>query len=331
MTLVLRLARLGAALFALGMATLALCAFFGFLVPEFDLLNHGQPFLFAGTLAGLLLVLVLLGRGRAKAMVAGLTLAGLAASSAIYLPEALAGRAPSGVPLDDGRTVVRIMTHNVFGRNYDMDRVVAVIAAENPDIVAFQEFFPEQRGALTPLLARTYPYSVNCRGGKRANLALFSRIPFTQGDANACPDDAYGRQRTAHILAAFTLSDGTRFSLMTTHLDWPYPIARQAAQMVELSEAAKAIDGPLIVMGDFNSTPWSYALRRFAETAGLTRWTRDLWTYPMRFSIKGWRDTLPFLPLDQVFSRGMDIYNVATTAPTGSDHLPVVFEASVGR
>lgn len=331
MSFVLRLLRLLAALFALGMAALAAMAYFGFAVPAFDLLNHGQPFLFAGTLVGLVAVLLLLRGGRGKRAAAGLAIVGLIASSATYLPEALSGLAPAAVPPDVGRTVVRIMTHNVFGKNYDAARVVSVIRQEDPDIIAFQEFFPEQRGALTPLLKKAYPYSVHCRGGKRANLALFSRIPFTQGDKFACPDDAYGGQRTAHILAEFALRDGGHFSVITTHLDWPYPIERQAGQMAELAQVAAAVQGPLVVMGDFNSTPWSYALRGFGDKTGLTRWTRDLWTYPMRFSIKGWRDTLPFLPLDQVFTRGMDVYALHAAAPTGSDHLPVVFEVSVGR
>ena len=119
------------------------------------------------------------------------------------------------------------MTHNIFGLNYDMKRLAAVIEAEKPDIVALQEYFPAQ-SELDGLLKPTYPYAVRCQGGKRANLGLYSKIPFDREMSAAdCPSDAFGKQRTAHIIAGFTLSDGTHFSVMTTHMDWPFPIERQ--------------------------------------------------------------------------------------------------------
>jgi endonuclease/exonuclease/phosphatase (EEP) superfamily protein YafD len=109
-------------------------------------------------------------------------------------------------------TTVKVMTHNIFGLNYDMRRVAAAIRAEDPDIVALQEFFPEQAG-LADLLRERYPYGVRCQGGKRANLGLYSKIPFTSQMAEGeCPDNAQGTQRTAHIIVRFTQSTGASFS-----------------------------------------------------------------------------------------------------------------------
>src|SRR5690606_37006706 len=98
-----------------------------------------------------------------------------------------------------------------------------------------------------------------------------------QGDG-ACPNDAYGKQRTARILATFAL-EGARFSVMTTHLDWPVPVARQLMEFEELTTAVNATKGPLLVVGDFNSTPWSYALRDFGMRAMLDRHTRNIVTF----------------------------------------------------
>jgi endonuclease/exonuclease/phosphatase family metal-dependent hydrolase len=171
------------------------------------------------------------------------------------------------------------------------------------------------------------------RGGKRANIALYSRLPFVQVDDHACPDDAYGETRSGHIIATFTLKDGTRFSVMTTHLDWPAPkMARQAEQFETLREAIAKIDTPLILAGDFNSTSWSYALRDFTAAAGLTRQDHNIFTFPMRFYIAGWRDTWPpFLPLDHVMTRGpVAVHGLHAGPATGSDHLPLIFTFSVG-
>ncbi len=156
-----------------------------------------------------------------------------------------------------------------------------VVFAENPDILALQEYFPEQ-SALDALLKPKYPYSVRCQGGKRANLGLYSKIPFDKEmSPEDCPSDAYGKQRTAHIIAGFTLADGTHFSVMTTHMDWPFPIDRQKSEFETAEAAANDVQGPLLVVGDFNSTPWSYAMKGFQAATGFTRETRALVTYPL--------------------------------------------------
>ncbi|MEQ1899112.1 MAG: endonuclease/exonuclease/phosphatase family protein [Devosia sp.] len=318
-----------AGLLILAVSIPAILALFGFAVPVFDLFNHLQLLLFFGTLAGVILGLIVFGIRPAMTWIAVL---GFAASSFTFVPEwtsSLAARAPF---LHDGPPVLKLMTHNLFGLNYDMPRVAAVIAAENPDIIALQEYFPEQVEGLDQLLKPNYPFSVRCTGGKRANLGLYSKIPFDKEMASGeCPTSAVSGRRTARIIAGFVLEDGTRFSVMTTHMDWPLPIARQQEEFAEAKAEVKAIGGPLLLVGDFNSTPWSYALKAFAADTGLTRETRNLLTYPERFTLRGLVRTVSFLPLDQVFERGIDVHELHRGEETGSDHLPVIFSFSVPK
>jgi endonuclease/exonuclease/phosphatase (EEP) superfamily protein YafD len=150
-----------------------------------------------------------------------------------------------------------------------------------------------------------------------------------------CPSDAEGSQRTAHIIAGFTLGDGSHFSVMTTHMDWPFPIERQREEFAVAEAAASGVSGPLLVVGDFNSTPWSYAMKGFEATTGLVRQTRALISYPLMFTVPnrvargGLLRFLPFLPLDQVFERGIDVHELHRGPETGSDHLPVIFTFSI--
>lgn len=319
------------------LAALAVVALLGFAVPEFDLFNHFQFLLFIGTLVALILALFAWGRSRWKGWMIGIATAGLLASAITFVPEFIYGLMPRDPLPTDERPVLKLMTHNLFGLNYDMARVNAVIEAEQPDIIALQEYFGEQSGELGPLLKGKYPYMAQCRGGKRANIALYSKIPFDEAEGDgACPDDAYGKQRTARILARFVQPDGTRFSVMTTHLDWPLPVSRQLMEFEELTAAVKAAKGPLIVVGDFNSTPWSYALRDFAMRTMLDRQTRNIVTFPLRFTVperlapSGLLDTIPVLPLDQVLTRGpVAVHELHAGAETGSDHLPIIFTFSV--
>jgi endonuclease/exonuclease/phosphatase (EEP) superfamily protein YafD len=321
---ILGVLRLIAAMGILGVSIPAMLALFGFAVPFFDIFNHLQILLFFGTL-GALIVSLLLAMRMGWQVIAVL---GLLSSSWAFVPEWLSSLAPRQAVSDV--TTVKVMTHNIFGLNYNMQRVDDVIRAEDPDIVALQEYFPEQAG-LGELLAERYPYSVRCKGGKRANLGLYSKFPFeTAMEAEACPANARGEQRTAHIIATFTLSTGTSFSLMTTHMDWPYPVERQRAQLAAAAEAINRIDGPLLVVGDFNSTPWSYALKEFEAETGLKRETRNLVTYPELFTVPGGLVRLePFLPLDHVFQRGAIVSELHRGPQTGSDHRPVIFTFSV--
>lgn len=341
----LGLLRVFVALLVLATTPPAILALFGFAVPAFDLFNHLQLLLFFGTLAAASAALLLLPRWW-KA----LAVLGFLASAWTFVPEWLSSLSPRQEVSDV--TTVKVMTHNVFGLNYDMERVAAAIREEDPDIVALQEFFPEQAG-LGDLLRDRYPYSVRCQGGKRANLGLYSKFPFSeQMAAGECPENAQGTQRTAHIIASFTLSTGTSFTLMTTHMDWPYPIERQRDEFAAAAEAANAIEGPLVVVGDFNSTPWSYTMKSFEAATGLRRETRNLVTYPELFTVPpgvkrrlpflpieprtcfgecgaDLLRTVPFLPLDQVFQRGVIVSELHLGEQTGSDHLPVIFTFSV--
>jgi endonuclease/exonuclease/phosphatase (EEP) superfamily protein YafD len=328
--LLLGLVRLIVGLLIVVTAVPAILAIFGGLVPVLDLINHLQLVLFFGTLLALVLALSV----RMPRLLAILAFLGFAASAWTFVPEWTSSLAPRPAPT--GAPTVRLMTHNMFGLNTDMKRMAAAIAAENPDIVALQEYFPAQQ-SLDALLRPSYPYSVRCQGGKRANIGLYSKIPFDKEMSDAdCPESP-GSQRTAHILAGFTLSDGTHFSVLTSHMDWPWPIDRQQDELAAIETAVAQVQGPLVVVGDFNSTPWSYAMRGFEHDTGLSRETRNLITFPELFTVPGRLvrggvlHTWPILPLDQVFERGLRVTELHRGQPTGSDHLPVIFTFEVAK
>ncbi len=336
MRLIRALLRLVLAAFAIGAAALAILAFLGFASPELDVLNHLQPFIFTLAVLGLAITLAAFHGRRWRPAIIAFSATGFILSASVVVPETVSAFLPRDpLPADD-RPVLKAMTLNLFGLNYQMERVRDFIAEEQPDIIAFQEYFPEQRGPLHPMIVGDYPYYAHCVGGKRANIALYARIPFTFTDSGACSEAASG-VRTARIVASFSRDDGTRFSVVTTHLDWPLPAARQREQMHELAEAVENLPGPLIVMADFNSTPWSYGLRGLVAETGTVRHTRNLVTYPLTFTLPmftrrrdGLVPLLPFLPLDHVLTRnGVAVHALWPGSDVNSDHLPVLFTFSV--
>ncbi len=325
-------------------------AFLGFASPVLDALNHFQPVLFPGTIIGVLLGLVLFRRNPWRGAVIALAATGFLASAVIVIPEIVSSWLTRPSQLSD-RPIIKLMSRNLFGQNDQMSWVARDIMEQDPDIIAFQEYFTGQRNVLHPLIAQRYPFFVRCSGGKRAFLAIYSKTPFVLEPSTVCPANvSLGDDGVARLVARFSDRSGQDFTLVTTQLNWPIQInplwrsglsvkerfwltyERKSAEWGDLVEAVNAIDGPLILVGDFNSTPWSYALRRFSSQTGLKRQTRNLVTYPKLLFWSGrWRQTLAFLPIDHLFSRGdIAMLDVVTGNPAGSDHLPLIARFSLG-
>ena len=332
----------------LGLSAGAILAVFGFIEPLLDAFNHFQPLWFAGTLICLLLTGVFFRRQRSRALMIALSATGFLTSGIIVVPEIISGYLPRPAAPADAETY-RLMTYNVFGLNYDMQGVAAMIASEDPDIVAINEYFPEQRGPLHELLKPDYPFSRLCSGGKRANIAIYARMPFIGAEPGGDPCNHDFDDRTSILTLSFSPPGSPGFTVVATQLDWPIQIsplreggdllnrialmsARQRGQFARIAAEIGRIEDNVILVGDFNATPWSYALRCFARDNGLVRETRNLPTFPKLWHFDAWRETPAFLPLDHVLTRGnVRVTSVHTGNAAGSDHLPVIADFSVVR
>ena len=104
-----------------------------------------------------------------------------------------------------------------------------------------------------------------------------------------------------------------------TDPDQPYQERRLAAVI------AAAPKDRLIVTGDFNSAPCSFARRRWDAVFGIPRRERALPSWPARtYKRLKWLG-LPFLPIDHVYAGpGWATVSVARGPRLTSDHYPVV-------
>ena len=330
-----RLIVFGLCLMAIAGSLAAVAGLAAYVWPSLDVFNHAQLLLLPLTLLGLLVGLAVLRRQPARGFMVSLAATGFLASVAITAPEITAAlMAQSAAPTE--RPVMRLMSFNIFGNNRQLSRVPEPVKAANPDILLIQEYWHNFRPVLDGPLGEMFPYTIHCQGGRRAFIALFSRIPFEIAPGHACVDDIARGERVARISVRMADPDGRTFTVMTTHLDWPYPPARQMLEMAELTQAVGTVPGPFILAGDFNSTPFSLTLRGFSRQNGLERQTVLLPTWPVDFvrsvpfDLPGFlpRDLPPFLPLDHVMTRGgIAVVNVER-APSagGSDHYPVIVD-----
>lgn len=135
--------------------------------------------------------------------------------------------------------------------------------------------------------------------------AILSRHPFTRWhiaqDAIVCADLPWQGQ-TLHLLALHTLSPTT-----------PARMHGRNAELVHLASLVRAIDGPVLVMGDFNLTVGDHAWRQLSRSSGLERSAAEVATWPSVFGGAG-------IGIDHLLGRDLSLSPLRPVWLWGSDH-----------
>jgi endonuclease/exonuclease/phosphatase (EEP) superfamily protein YafD len=298
----------------LGVLAATLAPFFHGAWPLLGLLQHFAVQL--GAASALLLIAALLLRLWRPALLAVLLTVWHGAVLYPFLPFPDTRAVEAGPPL-------KLLSLNLWYENEDHARTIQALLASGADVIATVETTAEWRGSLTALAA-AYPYRIDCVGKAfRCGVALYSKLPFK--------DSFAGR------------IDGALPTIVTVTIDWqgrPLKIAAlqlinpligleedfQAEQASVATRYFAQLQGDLVVMGDFNSTPWSDLQNGFRAATGLDNRGRLAFTWP------SWAPALFRLPIDQIFVKGGIVArNVRPGAPEGSDHLPITAEIYWGE
>jgi endonuclease/exonuclease/phosphatase (EEP) superfamily protein YafD len=211
---------------------------------------------------------------------------------------------------------LRVASLNVLSSNRGFDAALREVRALNPDIV----FFMEVNGAWNARLAAlkdAWPYALECPEEDNFGVLLLSRIPWKAAEIRSWSGlgvpsvearfDLQGRNLTLYGIHPVPPSGGA----WTRHRD---------RQLARVAEAARSREGSVIVLGDFNTTPWAPSFGRFLEASGL----RDA---ALGFGIgTTWRNPLGFirLPIDHIcVSRDIAVRDYRIGGDIGSDHFPV--------
>lgn len=312
------LIRLAASLIAVASAAVAILALGGAFNNGLDVLTHFAPFYLAGAGAALVLVLVS-GPGPQTATLA---LAGVAAviSAGLMTWDMIGACAQQRAPARG--EVVKLIQINVWSFNTDPAATATWIVAQAPDIVVMEETM-DQGLAVALALKAVYPFVTACPPGDPCTTLIFSKVAPQAAGVFASPDS---KGRHSGAFATFRGPRGA-FTVIGAHHLWPVPPGRQQAQTGRLAAALDRFDRrSLIVAGDFNSTPWSFSLRRQDALLGLERRTHGLATWPVRpWSRHRLWSPIPILPLDHVYAgEAWKTVSVKRGPKLGSDHLPIV-------
>lgn len=177
-----------------------------------------------------------------------------------------------------------------------------------PDIITLQEITTRSIPQLAQLRG-LYPYQVICPYSGVGGVAILSKFRFLQPQGQGCLE---GR---GMVSAQIDVPFGA-LTVVSLHLYWPWPHS-QAKQLANLLPELEALEGPVIVAGDFNMVPWATTISQ-TEAATDTRVVSGL-----RFS-KSLFSGMVQLPIDQVLvPNGWPAS--ATLAPQlGSDHNAIL-------
>ena len=310
-----------ALLAAFGCAGLALASQGGRFSARLDTLTHLAPvWLLGGVTAALLAAAMALPKDRPLPLGAGIVT--LLSALLLMAPEFLRPAPPTAPASEAG---LKVLQFNLWEGNRDPQATLAWILAQDADVLVLEETKGKARPILKGLMA-VYPYRVTCLGDQACATAILSRRPPI-ASAGLQTRDVPGRIPVAGAWAQYADAHGS-FTVAAIHLTWPMlPPGLQKMQLASLNASLDDLPRDrMILAGDFNSTPWSFALKRQDRRLGLTRLTRALFSFPAdRPMPGGWTLPLPLLPIDQVYAGpGWRAVSVTRGPMLGSDHYPVL-------
>ena len=282
-----------------------------------DVLAHFSPVWAGIGLAAALAGLVLQSR-----MAGGLGLAGLVLALVLIVPEVMAASAlPRGPAPGTG---LKIVEFNLWGRNRDQDGTAAWILAQDADIIVLEEAFGGTERILAAL-RREYPHVTPCRRSPCSSVIMSREAPLDAGDMVRLPGEAH----LSGAWATFRTPRGP-FTVVGAHFTWPIPVGPQRMQRRVLLRTIAPFDrNRLIVAGDFNTAPWSFAMRRLDRALEIPRYSRAMPSWPAaRFSRFNILFPFPFMPIDHVYAGRAWRVQVTRGPRLGSDHYPLVIRLS---
>ena len=239
---------------------------------------------------------------------------------------------PVMLPIEQGPTVTAVRQQVESGQRIELRLFYANVGKTNDEV---EPLFEELRRSDADVLVLTefteawvnkfngtelpadYPHHVHLFDYSPAATAIYSRLPLTAGER------VFQEKR---VMVQTTVDLG-RAELRLFALHAPRPVKSPLHRYEEFWEIAEEEianqEGPLIVVGDFNASPFSQVLRRLTGDLGL----RDCHQLRGRGAATTWPNgarALPPIRIDHVLvSQEIECIGIGEGAGLGSDHNPI--------
>ncbi|TNJ40890.1 endonuclease/exonuclease/phosphatase family protein [Phaeobacter sp. B1627] len=150
---------------------------------------------------------------------------------------------------------------NMLFNNKGNDALVQSILDLQPDVITLEEVSAQNMAVLATLQPQ-YPVQQVCPFRAVGGVAVLARAHRVVERLDCVPDLG---------LAAVRLATETGpLWVAALHLPWPWPHEQNAKVDATVAQLS-ALDGPMVLAGDFNAVGWSHALDRIARAGGMAR------------------------------------------------------------
>ncbi|WP_242457727.1 endonuclease/exonuclease/phosphatase family protein [Pedobacter sp. BS3] len=209
----------------------------------------------------------------------------------------------------------------------DLNNIAKVIKAQNPDLVALQEVDKNTKRAgldeakvLAEQLGMSYFFSksINYDGGEYG-IAVLSKYPVLASERIELSNEAAGGEQRTVAIVTVEIPDFEKIRFACAHLD--LVLENRTAQIGQLNDLSKASQYPLLVAGDFNTTPDSPEIALLKKEFSLGCTTNCALTFPADKPAK----TIDYIVLNPAAAKKLTVksYN-AVAGQLASDHLPLL-------
>ena len=157
----------------------------------------------------------------------------------------------------------------------DLERTARVLDSLDADVIALQEVDVRARRSdgvdqpawlgerleMTPVFGSFMPFQ-----GGRYGLALLSRLPILGHEVWRLAD---GNEPRVALAVRIEDANGLPFTVVVVHFDWVADDSYRFRQAEETLARLREIDGPWVVIGDFNDVPGSRTMNAFARSGAI--------------------------------------------------------------
>lgn len=232
-------------------------------------------------------------------------------SAALALAALVTLWAPAPAPGPDPEAQITIYQKNILFRGLSVTAQAEDILSQGAEVVTLQEVLPEMH-PLRQRLRSTHPFQAWCPFSGVGGTAVLSRYPFLQ------PPQCWHGATVAQVD-----SPVGPLWIVSVHLIWPAPYG-QAAQVAGMAEQLAALEGPIVLSGDFNMVAWGHSPRLLRRASGTRRHGGPLGTLPILRHARLGEGLWPALPIDHIFPPKDWGATLERRPRIGSDHMGLV-------
>lgn len=219
---------------------------------------------------------------------------------------------------------LRILSANLARGREPAESFAALVRAVDADVVAVQELARAQAQAL----ARVLPFGALHVSPDRMGIAL-----RTPGEVRAIPLPGRSAYVASVPLSCGTIVDVVNVHILAPHAGLPWRTATiRRRQIFGIEDyLRRSGHGPLVLVGDLNSTPMWPAYRRLSNilTDGAATVARATGRRPRRTWGLWYGPKL--LRIDHALVRGLSVEEMEIHRLTRSDHSAVIVDVRIDR